>query len=350
MSLAELRITNLRCIEAAELEFSPDFSLIVGENGAGKSSILEAVFLLGRGRSFRTRNTEKLIRHGQSSLTVFGATNDSPRSVAGVEVSRDGTKARINGKDADSLLALSGVFPIQSIDPEIHKLIDQGPERRRRWLDWLVFHVEPTFLLHWSRYQRALKQRNAVLKVGGDAATWDPLLVEHGSAMTDARRLALARLEPYLQGLFGIFSGLDISASFFAGWSQEQALADALRDSAPRDRDRGVTTLGPHRADIVLKMNMRSARETLSRGQQKLTAIAMIVSQLKMLREELGMSAVLLLDDPAAELDVKNLRRLLEELRALRCQMIATSLSAEIPFFQAPKSTFHVEQGRVLSV
>jgi DNA replication and repair protein RecF len=160
----------------------------------------------------------------------------------------------------------------------------------------------------------------------------------------------LDRLQAYLQALFGTFSGLDISAGFFAGWSQEQALADALHESVARDRDRGATSIGPHRADVVLRTKGRSARETLSRGQQKLTAVAMIVSQLKMLSAELGTSAVLLLDDPAAELDEKNLRRLLEELTALRCQMIATSLRAEIPFFQSPKSTFHVEQGRVLRV
>jgi DNA replication and repair protein RecF len=350
MPLAELRITNLRCIESAELEFSPDLNLIVGENGAGKTSVLEAIFLLGRGRSFRTRNSEKLIRHGQHSLTVFGATAGSPRAVAGVEVTRDGTRARINGKDADSLLALSGVLPVQSIDPEIHKLIDQGPERRRRWLDWLVFHVEPSFALQWVCYQRALKQRNAALKSGGDPSNWDPALIEYGSAMTDARRNALKRLEAYLQVLFGAFSGLEISTGFFAGWSQEQTLADALRESAARDRDRGTTSMGPHRADVILRTKGRSARETLSRGQQKLTAVAMIVSQLKLLSAEQNMSAVLLLDDPAAELDEKNLRRLLQELTALQCQMIATSLRAEIPFFQSPKSTFHVEQGRVLRV
>jgi DNA replication and repair protein RecF len=205
-------------------------------------------------------------------------------------------------------------------------------------------------MLHWTRYQRALKQRNAVLKSGGDPSTWDPSLVEHGSAMTDARRIALNRLEAYLQALFGTFSGIDILATFFAGWSQEQTFADALREAIPRDRVRGITSVGPHRADVILRTKGRSARETLSRGQQKLTAVAMIVSQLRMLNAELGMSAVLLLDDPAAELDEKNLRRLFEELSALRCQMIATSLKPEIPFFQAPKSTFHVEQGRVLRV
>ena len=115
-------------------------------------------------------------------------------------------------------------------------------------------------------------------------------------------------------------------------------------------RERGITTVGPHRADVILRLKGRSARETLSRGQQKLTAVAMIVAQMKLLRAELNTQAVLLLDDPAAELDAKNLARLFEELTSLQCQMIATSLTPETTLFQAPKATFHVEQGRVKRV
>jgi DNA replication and repair protein RecF len=349
MPLLELRIQNLRCVESAALEFSPELNLIAGANGAGKTSILEAIFLLGRGRSFRTRSTEKLIRHGQQSLTVFGRTDGALGNAAGVEVTREGTRARINGKDADSLLALSGVLPVQSIDPEINKLIDQGPERRRRWLDWLVFHVEPTFVHHWGRYQRALKQRNAALKIpGGDTSTWDAPLVEHGLALTEARHQALEQLGPYLDQLFARFSGLDVSTSFHAGWGQDHSLADSLRLNADRDRERGTTTSGPHRADVVLRFKNRSARETLSRGQQKLTAVAMIVAQMKLLKAVRGTQIVLLLDDPAAELDAKNLALLFDELSALECQMIATSLAPEIALFQAPKASFHVEQGRVV--
>jgi DNA replication and repair protein RecF len=351
MSLAELRIQNLRCIESASLEFSSDLNLIVGENGAGKTSVLEAIFLLGRGRSFRTRISEKLIRHGQHSLTVFGRTGDSPPEAAGVEVTREGTRARINGTDAESLLALSSVLPVQSIDPEIHKLIDQGPERRRRWLDWLVFHVEPKFANDWSRYQRVVKQRNAALRAGiADVSAWEPALIEHGNALNEARQNAIARLEPYLRVLLARFAGLEITLSFHAGWSQEHSLAEALRLASARDRDRGTTTVGPHRADVILRMKGRSARETVSRGQQKLAAVAMIISQLKLMQAELGRTAVLLLDDPAAELDAKNLRLLFDELTALKCQMIATSLTPEIAFFQAPKATFHVEQGQVIRV
>src|SRR5688572_1494716 len=207
MPLAELRIQNLRCVESAQLNFSPELNLIAGANGAGKTSILEAIFLLGRGRSFRTRTSERLIRHGQPALTVFGRTDDEPPQQAGIEISADGgTRARINGENAASLLALSGVLPVQAIDPEIHKLVDQGPERRRRWLDWLVFHVEPSFGVHWARYSRALKQRNAALRSGaGDIAAWDAELIRNGEAMTQSRQSTIQRLAPRLEQMFERF-------------------------------------------------------------------------------------------------------------------------------------------------
>jgi DNA replication and repair protein RecF len=347
MSLAELRIQNLRCIEIAELEFAPDFNLISGPNGAGKTSVLEAIFLLGRGRSFRTRSTEKLIRQGQASLTVFGRSDGSPEHAAGVEVTREGTRARIDAAPAESLLALSGFLPVQSIDPEIHKLIDHGPERRRRWMDWLVFHVEPSFAMHWTRYQRALRQRNAALRMHDPGfAAWDALLVEHGNALSNQRRSTLNRLQPFLLALFERFSGLDLTVSFQTGWSQDLSLEDSLRVAIDRDRERGATTTGPHRADFALKSRGRTAKEILSRGQQKLAAVSMIVSQMQLLKAERGVRAALLLDDPAAELDGQNLRRLIAELATLETQMIATSLTPEIALFQAPSATFHVEQGR----
>jgi len=351
MALAELLVQNLRCIESAKLEFSPELNVIAGQNGAGKTSILESIFLLGRGRSFRTRINERLIRQGQDALTVFGRTDTVPALSAGIQVSREGTRARINAHDVSSLLELSGVLPVQAIDPEIHKLIEQGPERRRRWLDWLVFHVEPSFAGQWARYQRTLKQRNAALKAGTrEVSAWDQVLIEAGEGITTARQSALTRLDPFLKGLFAAFSQLPISVGFHTGWAADRSLEESLRMNLERDRERGVTHSGPHRADVDLRMKGRAARETLSRGQQKLTAIAMIVSQLQLLRADLGLRATLLLDDPAAELDGKNLQRLFDELTSLGCQMIATSLTPETALFQAPKATFHVEQGRVIRV
>jgi len=196
---------------------------------------------------------------------------------------------------------------------------------------------------------RALKQRNAALKSGAAVIdAWDKELVINGVAITQARQRSLERLLPRLKQTFARFGALDVSAGFSSGWSAECSFEEALRSHRDRDRQRGTTTAGPHRADVTLRRAHRAARETLSRGQQKLTAVAMIITPLQLLQDEQGMRAVLLLDDPAAELDDRNLQRLFAELSSLRCQMIATSLTPETALFQAPKATFHVEQGRVI--
>ena len=163
MSLRELAVSNLRCIEHAELEITPGVTLVWGGNGSGKTSLLEAMFLLGRGRSFRTRNNERLIRRGQNHLRVTGRLlgptgQDVP---VGFEVSRDETVARIAGRPAQSLAELAQAFPVQAVDPSVHRLVEEGGHRRRRWMDWAVFHVEPRFMDEWLRYSRALRQRNA---------------------------------------------------------------------------------------------------------------------------------------------------------------------------------------------
>ncbi|HET7756868.1 MAG TPA: AAA family ATPase, partial [Steroidobacteraceae bacterium] len=166
MSLAQLTLANVRCIEQADLSIPSGLTLFYGGNGAGKTSLLEAIFLLGRGRSFRTRNNERLIRRGQDQLTVIGhvVTEGLPPRPIAVQVTPDRTSARISGRPTGSLVELSQAFPVQVIEPGIHRLVEEGGFRRRRWMDWAVFHVEPRYVDAWVRYTRALRQRNAALK------------------------------------------------------------------------------------------------------------------------------------------------------------------------------------------
>ena len=349
MSLIQLIVDDLRCLQHAELALDPQRNLIWGSNGSGKTSLLEAIFLLGRGRSFRTRNSEKLIRHGQPRLTVFGRSDGVPGQAMGVQVSKSGgTTARINGAAAGSLTELSQAFPVQVIDPGVHKLVEEGGARRRRWMDWAVFHVEPGFAELWVRYTRAVKQRNAALRhQPGQAVVWDPEVARLGERIAEARRGMLEQLQGAWKAAVVALSGLDVDLHYSRGWSQEVSLAQALVDSRARDQARGLTHSGPHRADVLVRLGGRPAREILSRGQQKLVAIAMTLAQIQLLQERTSTTPTLLLDDPAAELDGAHLLKFIEQVSRLNCQLVVTSLQEGLDLFGRPERVFHVERGVV---
>jgi len=347
MSLAELSLENVRCLARAELALHPGHNLIWGSNASGKTSLLEAVFVLGRGRSFRTRSSERLIRHGEAHLRVFGRLAGEPPTPIGVEVSRkDGTIAKVGGAFVQSLAELSRAFAVQVIEPGVHKLIEEGAQRRRRWMDWAVFHVEPQFIDVWSRYARALKQRNTALRISPrQASAWNPELVRLGEQIAQLRRDFMSKLQPYWTAAIRELADLEVELYYSQGWAADTTLAAALAASRERDAARGITHVGAHRADIVVRLERGLARETLSRGQQKLVAAAMTLSQLSLIRELTGTVPTLLLDDPAAELDRSRLHKFVDQVRRLQCQLVVTSLSSETQLFGQPDRVFHVEQG-----
>jgi DNA replication and repair protein RecF len=358
MALSQLTIHNLRCIEHGQLELAPCLTLIWGGNGSGKTSVLEAIFLLGRGRSFRTRNTHRLIRRGQDHLRVIGRIQGPATlpMVVGLEVqgtgeSSSGVTARIGGRAVDSLAELSQIFPVQIIEPGVHRLVEEGGYRRRRWLDWAVFHVEPAFVDTWVRYTRALKQRNAALKTdSAQAPLWDSELARLGEAVSESRERLVATLEPYWKEAVATLTGLPVELHYVRGWSQEHSLLQALAASRARDEARHLTHAGPHRADVAVRLHGRAAREVLSRGQQKMVAVAMTLAQLRLLQVKTDTTPTLLLDDPAAELDAEHLERFIAQISPLRCQLVVTSLRAESRLFGSPDVTFHMDHGRVESV
>jgi DNA replication and repair protein RecF len=270
----------------------------------------------------------------------------------GIQVAKaGGTTARINGAPAGSLTELSESFPVQIIDPGVHKLVEEGGFRRRRWMDWAVFHVEHGFADLWVRYTRAVKQRNAALRhQPAQAAAWDPEVARLGELIAEARRGMLDQMQAGWRESVAALSGLEVDLHYSRGWSQDVPLSQALVDSRARDQARGLTHSGPHRADVLVRLNGRPAREVLSRGQQKLVAIAMTLAQIRLLQERTATTPTLLLDDPAAELDGPHLLRFIEEVGRLECQLVLTSLQSESDLFGRPERVFHVEQGRVAPV
>lgn len=347
MSLAELRIEDLRCLKQAELELHPRLNLITGENGAGKTTVLEAAYLLGRGRSFRTRHTERLIRHDARALRVFGRLRPTNAAVGFAFDRGDGAAVQINRRPAASIAELAEIFPVQVIDPGIHRLVEEGPSYRRRWLDWGVFHVEHAFVARWLDYSRALRQRNAALKQGSETAAWEIELVRLGEQLTVSRERLLERLQAVWPAVLAGLHAQPVTLHFFRGWSSERSLAESLALGLARDRERGTTGSGPHRFDVQLRLDGRLAREVLSRGQQKLVGAAMALALSQLVEQESGRQATLLLDDPAAELDIGHTQSLLVAIAALDCQLLVTSLHPEDVRWGSPDRVFHVEQGGV---
>ena len=160
--IGRFTVTDFRCLAAVELDFADNFNLISGANASGKTSLLEALAYLGRGKSFRGAGTGDLIRHGCSEFLLFGEVAEGERTIpVGVRNSREGLETRVDGANGGGAASLAAVLPLQVIDPEVHNLIAGGPELRRRFIDWIAFHVEQGHLDAWRRFRRALKQRNA---------------------------------------------------------------------------------------------------------------------------------------------------------------------------------------------
>jgi DNA replication and repair protein RecF len=353
VSLRRVQVTDFRCLQSAVLDLDPRFTLISGANASGKTSLLEALYVLGRGRSFRTRRLEHLIRHGAERFVVFGEVETADRQIrVGVEGSTAGMRAQIGGAKASSLAELAMVLPVQIIDPEIHRLIEEGPSRRRRFLDWGVFqlfHVEQ-FVGHWQRYHQALRQRNAALKSRQSDAvvtSWEGDLLRFGELLTDARSRYVALLAPHAEIISRSLLGMDLELTYRPGWARDQHFAEALEQSRSHDEASGATQVGPHRAELSIRLNGQGVKDRISRGQQKLLAAALLMAQLKLFPDDALLQPSLLLDDPAAELDDDRLTGLIHEVSAQSVQLIVTTLHSEFAAFGKPGRRFAVDAGCV---
>ena len=361
MLINRLTLHRFRRFDTVEWHPRPGLNLVLGDNGAGKTSLLEALHLMAYGRSFRGRVRDGLIRQGTEDLEVFvewqeGEAGPSVRRRrAGLRHAGQAWKGRLDGEDVAQLGNLCAALAVVTFEPGSHALISGGGESRRRFMDWALFHVEPDFLALWRRYSRALKQRNALLKQGGANATldaWDHELGEAGELLTVRRRAYLERLQERAVPLAAAISpALGMQAlAFQPGWRrQEMPLADALLLARERDRQYGHTSVGPHRADWIPEFSALPGTQALSRGQAKLTALACLLAQAEDFADQRGEWPVIALDDVASELDRHHQRRVLERLMAVQAQVLISATEApELPM-QWQTARFHVEHGQIRS-
>ncbi len=351
MSLRHFIAKNFRCLTSAALEADPQYNLIHGRNASGKTSILEAIAYLGRGKSFRGASPQELISHGQNEFLLLGKVESGARlATVGVRNSKEGLEVKIDGDRETSATALVELLPLQVIDPEVHNLVAGGPEQRRRYLDWIAFHVEQAYPERWRRFRRALKQRNAALRDGAaktSIAAWDREFLESAAEVDQTRRRVLTIARESLEEMGAALLGSELAFEYRQGWSAEQTLQESLAAASEKDRLTGTTQSGPHRAELRLVYDKRRAKRMVSRGQQKLLACTMILAATEVVQTALERPLLLLLDDPAAELDEEALAGLLNGIFSLGSQIIATALDAETLQFPEQPTVFHVEHGEL---
>ncbi|MGH8283874.1 MAG: DNA replication/repair protein RecF [Gammaproteobacteria bacterium] len=352
MGLQSLLLRGFRCFRAADLEFSPNFNLIIGENASGKTSLLEAIFLLSRGRSFRTARLEIATLEAGNGFQVIGKVTGTSGPVS-IGLVREGgqLQARIAGQAPYSLAQLAEVFPIQLVDNQVHQLIRGAPRQRRQFLDWGVFHVEPSFFPIWRKYQRALRQRNALLRVGKPARevqSWDSELIAAGETLDTLRRQYLSSLSAIAVTWAGqALGGMNVTLEYRPGWAEDQTLSGAIRGGAQRDRQAGMTQVGPHRAELLIKVDGKAAQERVSRGQEKSLAGALLLAQTAVYKELTGRPCTLLLDDLAAELDERHLARFMERVEEAGAQAFITVIDPPPLIVERASRVFHVKQGEI---
>lgn len=365
MQVTRLEVAGLRRCAAVSLNPGPGLNLITGDNGAGKTSLLEALHLMAYGRSFRGRVRDGLIGAGHDAVEVFvqwreqaaGAPAKSRR--AGLRHTGQAWQGRLDGADIAQLSDLCAALAVVTFEPGSHALLTGGGEARRRFLDWGLFHVEPTFLPIWRRYARALKQRNALLKArnrSGQLDAWERELVDAGEPLTRHRQHYLEALEPGLAREVAVLLPAAGRArlGFQPGWRHEEvSLADALLLARERDLASGHTSVGPHRADWRVDYQHLPGREAMSRGQTKLTVLSLLLAQAASLADVRGEWPVVALDDLASELDRQHQKRVLQRLVATGAQVFVTGTEPppgmveleDTPGIEA--TLFHVEQGQI---
>ena len=356
MPIESISIDRFRNLQPVKLQLSPQLNLFIGDNAAGKTSLLETLYVLARGRSFRARQLDKLVQNNSDGFRLVVQIKDGEGRTIPVGMQRTGRRlvCRINGQPVKRLSDLAALFPVQWLGGNLHAVIEEGPAYRRQLLDWGLFHVKPFYIDCWKRFQKLLKQRNAAIRQHSglrEIKAWDGELASTGEQLDAFRREYVSALRPAIEHLGGHFSILEhvVSVDYKKGWPEGVTFAEALSNGLEKDRETGFTHCGPQRAELAFSYHGKPARERLSRGQQKVYVVALQLAQATLLYKETGKTSLFLFDDLGAELDAGNQARVMKLLHAISAQVFVTSINdVELTDWSVDQvKRFHVKHGNV---
>ncbi|WP_440993799.1 DNA replication/repair protein RecF [Cysteiniphilum litorale] len=340
MYISALNIFQFRNLANASLALHPRVNMICGQNGSGKTSILEAIYFLSMGRSFRSSQLVRIIEHERDNFQLFAKfysgyelSDSKEKTLASMRDKHSKSIVKLNGEDAQSQAQLTRALPVQLFNPESFSLINSGAQQRSKLLDWGAFYHKPEFLTLWQQSKRLIKQRNAALKQGYPLSyieILDQELVAKSESLDQARLEYFEILMPKVMSILKEFNDeLSIDMSYYRGWSQDKSLREVLTLSYVSDSKTGVTSHGVHRADLRFKVKGHPAQDILSRGQQKILISALKLAQGEIFSKEHQTGCIYLVDDLHSELDQAHLQKVLNKLMHINAQIIMTAIKLE---------------------
>lgn len=353
MILRSLGVSQFRNLKQTQVVLHPRCNVFVGNNGQGKTSFLEALYLLSRGQSFRTHLNMPLVQFDCSEYKIQALSVSDDR--IGLSKTLKGmTKLSLNDKRCQRMSELSHLLPCQIVYQDLFQIIDAAAEIRRRMLDWGVFYDKPEYAGLWQEFKRVLLQRNSVLKQHGSSQAlsfWDQSFVELSYKITELRQSYLQKLHQIFEQELHACLTIDCQMTYFNGWDRsgnEKNLAEVLKEQQGLDRKRMYTHSGPHHADLCFVTTHGRGKVEWSRGQQKMILVLLKLAQAKLLNR----SFLFLLDDLAAELDENHLDKLYKQVFSLPGQFFLTTLNDATknkPYF-VDSRWFYLEDGEVIQV
>jgi DNA replication and repair protein RecF len=336
MCLTTFNVNNFRSFTQIELDFSDQCNLFYGKNGSGKTSLLEAIYYLILGRSFRSHLLRRIIRYGSDGFSLFGKIQQENNEIAvGITKSIDaGKQVKIAGKNVSSNVEITRLQPLQLLTHNSYFLLSEGPKVRRQFIDWGLFHVKQSFLELWRKVERILEQRNIAIRTKSSAdhiKVWDKELSLYGLELHNYRKQYVENLLPVVQEVLQQLScNFSVDISYSAGWNTGVDLLSALTNNLKNDLHLGYTAIGPHRADLQIFIGKVPAKDALSRGQQKLLLYGLQIAQGILLNKLANKKCIYLVDDLLAELDNHKCKLLANVLLGLtKTQIFVTGLTCK---------------------
>ncbi len=358
MQLTHLNIQGFRCYESLDLSFDQRINIFAGANGAGKTSILEAIYFLSTGKSFRSKRTKNLINHDLNQLTVFSKFTDSKKQQNRVGVTLSKSLQKIIKLNSDRVKIQSDIahmLPVVSIDPDSYLFLDKPPQYRRSFLDWLVFHVKPEYLKVWSNVSRCQKQLNFLYKEKSQNQLnhWEALYIENADLLTLMRKEVFSQLQNLIKLKIKVIIPelATLETSFYQGWSKENSLTEQLKKDRNKNLTYGNLNQGVHKMDLKNNISHKPAHENLSRGQKKLISIIYYLSYIELLSSQLKTDPILCLDDMDAELDSDKTKVLCEFIQKSNNQAFISTVDPDkLMGILDNTCLFHVEHNKVKRV